>query len=127
MSFATTTKVIGSLELREAIQELLDEATAKEQSDRRSEVRYPFFCPISISTGGQATRKFSGFTREISLSGAGLLVNMPLERQEVLLSIHRETAAPMHLRTKIVWCRPCGEGWYLAGGRFVDAIPGCGL
>jgi hypothetical protein len=23
---------------------------------------------------------------------------------------------------RIVWCRPCGEGWYISGGRLVDVV-----
>ena len=24
------------------------------------------------------------------------------------------------LRTQIIWCEDCGEGWYISGGRFLD-------
>ena len=77
MSSVEARKIIGSLELREAIQELLDDATAKEHCERRTEVRYPFFCPVRLTIAGKTPVKFSGFTREISLSGVGLLHNMP--------------------------------------------------
>jgi hypothetical protein len=103
------------------VEELVDEAMAREQTDRRAEVRYPFFCHTNIALRDNHDQQFTAFSREISLSGVGLLHNMPLERQEVVVTFLREQGAPISLRTEIVWCAPCGEGWYLSGGRFLDA------
>jgi hypothetical protein len=103
------------------IEEILDEAMAREQTDRRAEVRYPFFCHTNIALRDGRQQQLTAFSREISLAGVGLLHNMPLQRQEVIVTFLREHGGPISLRTEIVWCRPCGEGWYLSGGKFLDA------
>ena len=122
MQRTTGPKVVSDpRQVSEHIEELLDEAMAREQTDRRAEVRYPFFCHTHITLQDGLDRQFTAFSREISLSGVGLLHNMPLERQEVVIAFNRQDGAPIHLRAEIVWCRPCGEGWYLSGGKFLDA------
>jgi hypothetical protein len=105
---------------REAVHQLLAEAASKEQLDRRSEVRHPFFSPLSITPEDGQHKKFSAFSREISPSGIGLLHNMRIDLGVVTISVHREGGRTVELRTEILWCRACGEGWYLSGGRFVS-------
>ncbi len=48
---------------------------------------------------------------------------MPLERGEVVVTIRGEEGQePVALRTQIMWCKDCGEGWYISGGRFIDVV-----
>src|SRR5262249_7353879 len=86
--------------------------------DRRSEVRYPFFRPLSIHMQGH---RFSAFGREISASGIGMLHNFDLAPQEVELDINAAPGKTIRMRTRISWCRSCGEGWYISAGEFVGA------
>lgn len=101
---------------------LLTAARNEEQLDRRGEPRNPFFRPVSILLDGPQRRMYSAFSREISRSGIGLLHNMPLEPGEMTLVVLGPVGEVCRFRTQLVWCRPCGEGWFLSGGRFIDVV-----
>jgi hypothetical protein len=109
-------------QIEQAVLRLLSVSRSEEPIERRGEPRSPFFRPISVLLDGPQRRQYSAFSREISKSGIGLLHNMPLEPQEVTLAVLGPVGEVCRFRTQIVWCRPCGEGWYLSGGRFVDVI-----
>ncbi len=101
----------------QAIYQLVLEARTGLKTEQRSELRYPFSRPVSIEMdGGQ---KYSAFSREISESGIGLIHNMDLNDREVEISIPSEGGYSIRVRTRIVWCEACGEGWYISGGRFI--------
>lgn len=115
--------VLGLVEMQlgHVVQRLLTEAREldyQEQSERRSKVRYPFYRAVTLVPDGQG-RSYSAFTRDLSRSGIGLLHSMPLDRGDATLTIPSERNAAVRTRISIVWCRPCGEGWYLSGGEFI--------
>lgn len=93
--------------------ELLILAEADFKNDRRSEMRFPFFRPVSIQVDDHS---FSAFTREICVSGMGLLHSMELPLKEVLITIAER---PQPLRLRIEQCESIGEGWYISGGKLV--------
>jgi hypothetical protein len=115
-------RILAQRQIEQAVLRLLSAARNAEPIERRSEPRSPFFRPISILMDGPPRRQFSAFSREISKSGIGLLHNMPLDSEEVTLAILGPVGEVCRFRTQIVWCRPCGEGWYLSGGRFIDVL-----
>jgi hypothetical protein len=102
-----------------AIHELVVEAHDDGTRDRRGEVRYPFFRPVTLSVDG---RRHAAFSREISAIGVGLLHNLELPPGEVEVSLPSKRGHTVRMRTRILWCRSCGEGWYISGGRFVDVV-----
>lgn len=108
-----------------AIYELLAEAHDNELHDRRAH-RVPFFRPVTIQTEGD--RRYSAFSRDISEWDIGLLHNFELSPGEVGIAISCRSGYSVPLRARIVWCRSCGEGWYISGGEFVGigplALPG---
>ena len=99
------------------IHELVVEAHQDVRKDRRAETRYPLFRQISLQVPGGPV--CVAFSREISAVGIGLLHNVPLAPGEVELSIPSRKGYSIRVRTKILWCQPCGEGWYISGGQFV--------
>ena len=99
------------------IQELVIEAHQDVRKDRRAETRYPFFRQISLQIAGGAP--CLAFSREISAVGIGLVHNVQLAPSEVELSIPSKKGYSIRVRTRILWCQPCGEGWYISGGQFV--------
>ena len=100
-----------------AIYQLVLAAKAGLRTDQRSEVRYAFFRPVSIETDdGQ---EYSAFSREISEAGIGLIPNVDLNDHEVEISIRSDCGDSIRVRTRIVWCEACGEGWYISGGEFI--------
>lgn len=100
-----------------AIYQLIVEAQNNDKRDRRAEVRFAFFRPVTIHTDDGHT--YSAFSREISASGIGLIHNVDLPSGEVEISISHEQGYSVHVRTHIVWSNSCGDGWFISGGRFV--------
>ncbi|HUY89875.1 MAG TPA: PilZ domain-containing protein [Pirellulales bacterium] len=116
----------GEQRAREAVNRILDQPWPKGGSERRAASRLPFFGPVSVGLHGAEFPRFSAFARDISPLGVGLLHIMPLECGEVVVTLRREGEAPLALRTQIMWCEDCGEGWYASGGRFLDVVePEC--
>jgi hypothetical protein len=109
--------------IQRAIASLLAEARAANR-ERRASVREPFFGPVNVTVRERGERRnYSCISRDISSTGIGLLHNMPLELGEVVLTIGEQIGGNPRLRSRIVWCRPCGEGWYLSGAEFVAVEP----
>jgi hypothetical protein len=102
------------------LRELMAEARADDQLDRRGAARYPFFRPVRLEQENDNGCDCVAFTRELSLASIGLLHNIPLSQGNVTVAIARSQGEPLRLSTEIVWCRPCGEGWYLSGGLLQD-------
>jgi hypothetical protein len=100
-----------------AIYQLVVEAKAELRTEQRSKIRYAFFRPVSIGTDDG--HQHSAFTRDISEAGIGLIHNMDLNDCEVEISIPDDGDYWIRVRTRIVWCKACGEGWYISGGQFV--------
>lgn len=114
---ATKTREQQDKSAGKAIYQLIVEAQSKENKDRRRDVRYAFFRPVSIDVdGGQ---RYSAFSREISSSGIGLIHNVELSNGEVEITVSSESGYSIRVRCKIMWCQPCGEGWFISGGKFV--------
>jgi hypothetical protein len=100
-----------------AIYQLIVEAQNAENRDRRRDVRYAFFRPVSIEV--EDGHQYSAFSREISAAGIGLIHDIDLSDREVEITISSEQGYSIRVRCRILWCQPCGEGWYISGGKFV--------
>jgi hypothetical protein len=106
-----------------AIHELILEAHQDNLRDRRSAARYPFFRRVAIRSEGSPIVAFS---REISTVGIGLLHNTELPPGEIEIAIPSKRGHSVRVRTRIVWCQPCGDGWYISGGQFVGVASAVG-
>ena len=104
------------LSLEDQLRELMAEARADDQFDRRGAARYPFFRQVQIEEADTGRRDCVAFTRELSLVSIGMLHNVPLSPGWVTVVVPRPRGNPLYLASEILWCRPCGEGWYLSGG-----------
>ena len=104
--------------LQEIVRVLLNEAR-EGANENRAKKREPFFHPITLVMG-EDDRHGHCFSRDISATGIGLLHYMAIEPGEVVLTIPSNSLGNARIRSEIVWCRPCGEGWYLSGARFVE-------
>jgi hypothetical protein len=113
--------VVRNSKSQEAIEQLVEEAKRQNQAERRTQERHPFFRPVMITIEGPERKCYSAFSREVSRGGIGLLHNMPLSPGKVVISISQEMTCAVTLPTELLWCRPCGEGWYLSGGRFLES------
>jgi hypothetical protein len=105
--------------LGRVVSRLIDEWQASEKYDRRGiSPRHPFFRPVGVCVDGC---KLSAFSRDMSESGIGLLhcFELPLGEREIIISSAKGYS--VSVLTRIVWCKPCGEGWYLSGAEFIGA------
>jgi hypothetical protein len=101
------------------VSQLLLEALENDAGERRSEIRYPFFTPVSIQLPDRLDKPLSAFSREISSSGIGLIHSSVLKPGPVTLVVTRPKGGTRKIRTDIRWCRAAGEGWYFSGGKFL--------
>jgi hypothetical protein len=97
------------------VEELIRVAESDFHNERRAETRMPFFRPVTIAVDGY---RFPGFLREISLTSVGLSHQLELPLKEVEVTV---TGQDEGFCVHITRCQPCGEGWYLSGGRVLDA------
>lgn len=67
----------------------------------------------------------SAMTREISRFGIGLLHRGHISPGEVTVRMASETRQ-FEYRVQIEWCRPCDQGMFMSGGRFLNTQPGPG-
>ncbi|MGE0608217.1 MAG: PilZ domain-containing protein [Pirellulales bacterium] len=93
---------------------------ASRGDDRREAERFPYFQPVEIAGGKQPDGSWM-FIREVSQSGIGLVHNQSLDCGQVVLAIQDESGQAMELPTEILWCRPCENGLFISGGRFVTS------
>jgi hypothetical protein len=107
--------------MQNAIRLLLREAREGED-ERRAERRMPFFVPVRFSPARDGGRQFTCFSRDISATGMGLLHSEAVEPGEVVLTIPIKSCGDIRIRSEIVWCQPCGEGWFMIGARFVEFL-----
>lgn len=92
--------------------------SASRPQERREAERFPFFQPVQIAINGKPSGQ-RAFSREISQSGIGLVHEGPVQAGKVILTIDDGSVEPAKLNVELLWCRPCGDGWYISGGRFV--------
>jgi hypothetical protein len=109
-------------QLQVTIRRLLDEAKDA-AGERRADSREPFFSPVTLTFPAEGQRQFSCFSRDISPSGIGLLHYMPVKPAAVVVTMPSKSRGNVRIRSQIMWCRPCGEGWYVSGARFLEVMP----
>jgi hypothetical protein len=100
------------------IEGLVQEANAATIAEQRLRQRLPFFRPASITLDDAESTEFSGFTRDISSGGVGLLHQTPLDMESVNVGIWTVTGRRDDICLKIRWCNSVGQGWYVSGGQF---------
>lgn len=105
--------------LEEQLQTLMFEARSDDQMDRRGAARYPFFRPVTIVPAQGRLAEHTAFTRELSTTGIGLLHSVRLRPGPVTIALRTQDGDEVRLPTEILWCRPCGDGWFVSGGKFV--------
>jgi hypothetical protein len=131
MTSTTSSPVHGAIAGRELLEvqinELMVQARSDDQMDRRGAARYPFFRPVTLTPAGGDLGPHHAFTRELSTTGVGLLHSVRLTPGVFTVAILHDDGSRTSLPTEILWCRPCGEGWYLSGGKFLLPQPAAPL
>ena len=96
------------------VERLIEHAKDEAQKDDRAQPRYPLFQPVTLRRGLQC---LSAFSRDISERGIGLLHDMPIGG-EYTIAIRDGFGRDYELAGEVLWCRPCGQGWYISGVQF---------
>lgn len=109
---------------QETIDQLIIQAEADARKDPRSGTRFPFFRLVSIEVDG---RHYIGFSRDICAASIGLLHDTVLPQREVDVIVPIATNQKCKMRVRIERCEPCGQGWYISGGKFVGITPAAEL
>ena len=113
-SSRSTMNANSFIPLQSRVQLLIEHAKDEAQKEERSLPRYPLFQPVSLRRGLQC---LSAFSRDISEIGIGLLHDMPIGG-EYIIAICDGFGVEYELAGEVLWCRPCGQGWYISGIRF---------
>ena len=107
--------------LKAAVCALLAEAIVQDV-DRRKLQREPYFKKVCIQPNGDSGPELTGFAREISNEGVGLLHAFHLDPKDNVIVIMGPDRTPFRLQAEITWCAPLGEGWYVSGAQFVARL-----
>lgn len=94
------------------------ESIGKSDSDHhRSVERLELSVPAEVTTF--RGNSISAMTREISRFGIGLLHKGSVTPGEVTVRMASDTRE-FEYRVLIEWCRPCANGMFISGGRFLS-------
>lgn len=104
---------------RTRVERLIEHAQDEAQKDNRVGPRFPLFQPVTLRRGVQC---LSAFSRDISETGLGLLHDMPIGG-EYVIAICDGFGCEYELAGEVLWCHPCGQGWYISGVRFCQIEP----
>ena len=115
-------------EIKRVIDDILKEDKRYDQSENRSAHRENLVRHVLIElrqTGPSdgKTKPRSGFSRNVSATGIGLITNFKVEDKSVaVLAIDRlgANAKPPAILSECRWCRPYGEKWFLSGWQFLN-------
>ncbi len=105
--------------LQPRVDRLIEQAKDQAAEDNRGEQRFPLFQPVTLRRGSQI---LSAFSRDVSEVGIGLLHDMPIGGKYTI-SIQDNAGGQYDLPGVVLWCRPCGQGWYISGVGFCRNEP----
>ena len=109
-------------ELRAVVCVLLSEAT-KLGIDRRILDHKPYLKKILIQRSEDPGPGLTGFTREISNKGVGLLHAFPLKpNDDIVIVVAGPDQTLYRLQVAVSWCKQFGDGWYVSGCQFVAKL-----
>jgi hypothetical protein len=105
-----------TIEFGEVIQALLNEDELFSLRERRSRHRKTFVRPVHVVFGDKPDEALSGFTRDLSDSGIGLIHRFEVKPgDQALVSVNRLWDGPVTFRCKACWSGPGAAGWFQSG------------
>ncbi len=106
---------------QEVIQALINEDELFSLRERRDKHRKTFIRPVRIVFGDRPQEFLSGFTRDLSDGGIGLMHRFDVETGDhALISINRLWDGPVTFKCKACWCAAGASGWYQSGWQIVS-------
>lgn len=111
----------STVEFQDIVQALLNEDQLFSLSERRINSRKNFVRPVKLALVCKPTQVLSGFTRDLSDRGVGLIHRFEVERgMEALITINRLWDEPIFIRCRACWCCKSENGWYQSGWEIVS-------
>ena len=110
-----------SMEFQDIVQSLLNEDQLFSLRERRANARQNFVRPVKLLFPSRPKEILSGFTRDLSDGGVGLIHKFEVTRDDLaLLTINRLWDDPVLLRCKACWCTKSENGWFQSGWQIVS-------
>ena len=99
--------------------------------ERRCDARLPFQRPVEVTPLSEdeaaldpsVSETITAYTRDISVSGVGLLHDQPFPSKRVRLTFELLGGDTLSLVALLTWCRYFGDFWYSSGGRLIGVVP----
>jgi hypothetical protein len=102
--------------------------------ERRGDRRFPFpylvrLVAVDESAAAQAadndasdTTSLTVIGKHLSETGLGFYHQQPLPYRRVHVWLGSPTGIEVQMLMDLSWCRFVGQGWYVSGGRFIEAV-----
>ena len=111
----------STVEFQEVVQALLNEDQLFSLRERRNNARRNFVRPVRIIFSDNPKTVLSGFTRDLSDNGIGLIHKFEaIQGDPAYVTINRLWDDPVIVRCKVAWCTKCENGWYQSGWNIVS-------
>ncbi len=117
----------STVDFREIISALLNEDGLFSLEERRTNARRSFVRPVNMVFGDNPSDALSGFTRDLSDGGVGLMHKFPVNRGDIAtITIGRTWDGPISMKCRVCWCVSGQSGWYQTGWKIlsVDSCTG---
>ena len=110
----------GSRPNMDDLRSVLESINKSDEDHSRGAQRLELSVPAEITTFRGNT--ISAMTREISRFGIGLIHKGQISPGEVTVRMASETRQ-FEYSVLMEWCRPCENGMFISGGRFLSRNP----
>jgi hypothetical protein len=106
----------STAEFQDLVQALLNEDQLFSLRERRNNARKNFVRPIRLVFNDRPDTVLSGFTRDLSDNGIGLIHRFQATPGDLAyVTINRLWDEPVIIRCRVAWCSQCENGWYQSG------------
>jgi len=106
-------------EIQQAIEDLLREDSKFDRTEYRSSHRDHLVRPVELELRDE-DETIVGFSRNISTSGIGLIIQAPInDRTVAVLKITKLAENDLEVLAECRWCKPYGKNWFLTGWQFI--------
>jgi PilZ domain len=117
----------SAIAFREIITALLNEDGLFSLEERRGNARRSFVRPVHVVFGDKPDEVQSGFTRDLSDTGIGLMHKFKVSTDDIAtITIGRLWDGPVSMKCRVCWSADGQSGWYQSGWQIlsVDACEG---
>ena len=109
-------------EVERIVSDLLKEDADYDRHENRSAHREHLVRAVTVAIRRPEELVVLGFTRNISMTGLGLITNEAIARSAVaVLEIEPLNDRSVKILSECRWCKPYGRNWFISGWQFMMA------